>query len=585
MKVFIFVLIVCLPGLVTSRIGNIHDAFINNLLNTANYSKDLRPVCDVDSAVDVQVGLALRQIIDMIEPRQILICNAWIRLYWNDCRLKWNASDISNLTHFTIPASRVWIPDITLHNYADNENEKIPGLEAYRLTVNYTGDIAYLFPTVIKVFCKINVQYFPFDEQVCSLRFSSWAFDHNSVNVRNHSGEGDQTDFESHVEWDLLGIPLEVSKRPYPCCEEPYAEITFNITLKRKPLFHALSLLFPGALITSISLFGFMLPPDSGEKVTFEVTVLLSLAVFLLVVQGELPASSDNFTYIGIFFALTMVLVALSTLFTVFILNIHYRGEQLKTKVPRWLRRVAFRYVGPLMFVNTKCHKHYTRKNSIQPFDNENKREKVYSTQKGNGQQLPNGVSSLTIPNEKSKTHDIPNGVPRFEAALPPNDISSESLKNLITHLLSSHGDIVKKQLKLLEKNDERKEKQDQQIMGNSQQLANGISSLTDPLVNSKANDYKNNVPQFEPALLHNDVSLELPKNQITNLLSAHGEVVKKQLKLLEKNEERNEKQDKQIALDEEWRLVAIIADRLFLSLFTLFLLITTVTIFAQLLS
>ena len=42
-----------------------------------------------------------------------------------------------------------------------------------------------------------------------------------------------------------------------------------------------------------------MLPVESGEKVSLEITVLLSLAVFMLVVSESVPPSSDNFPIIG----------------------------------------------------------------------------------------------------------------------------------------------------------------------------------------------------------------------------------------------------------------------------------------------
>lgn len=44
---------------------------------------------------------------------------------------------------------------------------------------------------------------------------------------------------------------------------------------------------------------GFLLPPESGEKVSLEVTVLLSQAVFLLVISDFLPPSADNFPILG----------------------------------------------------------------------------------------------------------------------------------------------------------------------------------------------------------------------------------------------------------------------------------------------
>jgi hypothetical protein len=44
---------------------------------------------------------------------------------------------------------------------------------------------------------------------------------------------------------------------------------------------------------------GFLLPAESGEKVSLEVTVLLSQSVFLLVISDFLPPSADNFPILG----------------------------------------------------------------------------------------------------------------------------------------------------------------------------------------------------------------------------------------------------------------------------------------------
>ena len=51
--------------------------------------------------------------------------------------------------------------------------------------------------------------------------------------------------------------------------------------------------------MAAMSLLGFMLPPDSGEKVSLEMTVLLSLSVFMLMVSEIMPPTSETFPFIG----------------------------------------------------------------------------------------------------------------------------------------------------------------------------------------------------------------------------------------------------------------------------------------------
>ena len=56
--------------------------------------------------------------------------------------------------------------------------------------------------------------------------------------------------------------------RYYTCCEEPYLDITFNVTMRRKTLFYTVNLIIPCMGISFLTVLVFYLPSDSGEKVT-----------------------------------------------------------------------------------------------------------------------------------------------------------------------------------------------------------------------------------------------------------------------------------------------------------------------------
>lgn len=85
----------------------------------------------------------------------------------------------------------------------------------------------------------------------------------------------------------------------YNCCPEPYPDVTFYLTLRRKPKFYQNSLFVPSALITVMAVLGYHLPVESGEKVSLQITVMLSLAVFQQLVSDKLPPSADSTPLIG----------------------------------------------------------------------------------------------------------------------------------------------------------------------------------------------------------------------------------------------------------------------------------------------
>jgi hypothetical protein len=54
-------------------------------------------------------------------------------------------------------------------------NMEVNGAEA-DIVLKHNGDIAWLNPAVLKSSCSINITYFPFDDQLCEIRFGSWSF-------------------------------------------------------------------------------------------------------------------------------------------------------------------------------------------------------------------------------------------------------------------------------------------------------------------------------------------------------------------------------------------------------------------------
>lgn len=70
----------------------------------------------------------------------------------------------------------------------------------------------------------------------------------------------------------------------YTCCDEPYLDITFNITMRRKTLFYTVNLIIPCMGISFLTVLVFYLPSDSGEKVSRAALSLLlrTNRVFLL---------------------------------------------------------------------------------------------------------------------------------------------------------------------------------------------------------------------------------------------------------------------------------------------------------------
>ncbi|CAH2211247.1 jg25780, partial [Pararge aegeria aegeria] len=146
----------------------------------------------------------------------------------------------------------------------------------------------------------------------------------------------------------------------YTCCDEPYLDITFNITMRRKTLFYTVNLIIPCMGISFLTVLVFYLPSDSGEKVSLSISILLSLTVFFLLLAEIIPPTSLVVPLLGKFVLFTMILDTFryapvhagrprpgarsppsccSICVTVVVLNVHFRSPQTHTMAP-WVRRV-----------------------------------------------------------------------------------------------------------------------------------------------------------------------------------------------------------------------------------------------------
>lgn len=162
------------------------------------------------------------------------------------------------------------------------------------------------------------------------------------------TSEGDSADLSKYVlngEWHLVSMSAKKNKVRYNCCIHPFHDVTLTLEIKRKPLYYVFNLIIPCALIATLTLIKFFLPPESGEKVGLGITVLLAMTVFLLLVADSLPSTSEHIPLLGQYFVLTMFDTALSLVATCLILNFFHRNPST-SPMPRWVRVIVLGYMA-----------------------------------------------------------------------------------------------------------------------------------------------------------------------------------------------------------------------------------------------
>ncbi|XP_006890855.1 PREDICTED: 5-hydroxytryptamine receptor 3A [Elephantulus edwardii] len=312
-----------------------------------NYTKGVRPVRDWRKPTTVFIDVIVYAILSVDEKNQVLTTYIWYRQCWIDEFLQWNPEDFDNVTKLSIPTDSIWVPDILINEFVDvGKSPNIP-----YVYVQQDGSVHNYKPLQVVTSCSLDIYNFPFDVQNCSLTFTSWLHTIKDINMslwrKPEKVKYDRSVFMNQGEWELLGVLTQFQEFSIEG-SECYAEMKFYVVIRRRPLFYAVSLLLPSIFLMVMDIVGFYLPPDSGERVSFKITLLLGYSVFLIIVSDTLPATAIGTPLIGVYFVVCMALLVISLAETIFIVRLVHK-QDLQQPVPAWLRRLVLERITVLL--------------------------------------------------------------------------------------------------------------------------------------------------------------------------------------------------------------------------------------------
>nr|XP_009670797.1 PREDICTED: neuronal acetylcholine receptor subunit alpha-10-like [Struthio camelus australis] len=169
-------------------------------------------------------------------------------------------------------------------------DDQLSGSMETNVVIRSDGQIMWDSPAITKSSCKVDVSFFPFDEQQCHLTFGSWTYNGNQIDLHNRLDTGDLTDFVENVEWEVLGMPATRNVITYGCRLE-------------------------------------------GMGGTYMLRHVMTCACLA-----------------GKYYIATMTMITASTALTIFIMNIHHCGPGAKP-VPRWAKKLILYYMARIFSV------------------------------------------------------------------------------------------------------------------------------------------------------------------------------------------------------------------------------------------
>lgn len=323
-------LIVAVQGQTLANVYQLHsDVF-------ANYNKEVIPNANRSNPMDIQIGFFLLTITKFEEIDETIEVNAGLFTSWNDGGISWDPTQYGGKSSLSILQSNIWTPPLVLVNNVE-DLKPIEGEFQFMSTVLYNGLTFWAPGGVMKAKCTTDISKFPFDSQTCTLQFVTWGLTQADVTLSlAPTNSFDLTFFVPNSNWKLTG------NRPYTYSLGGYSGYNVDITIQREPLYFLLMVVCPTLLFSLLNPLVFLLPVESGERISLAMTILLSYAIFLTLVSAAIPSSSNPMCILLIMMVVIIIVSGMIVFSVIIISAIYCRDE--KQKMNKLWRAIATKF-------------------------------------------------------------------------------------------------------------------------------------------------------------------------------------------------------------------------------------------------
>ncbi|GFR75065.1 neuronal acetylcholine receptor subunit alpha-6 [Elysia marginata] len=281
----------------------------------------VHPSVNTSIPKNVYVVLNLLSLRQIVQTEQYFVINAWLAMTWQDEIRSWDPSDYGGVKFVYPGMDSMWRPKVIITNSIGERD--VFSDDPAPLTLACDGTARWSPGSVFYLSCPMDMTYFPFDRQKCSIIFltQEYGTDVNLIPARNPVNTNG---YSGHGEWELKSTSARSRVVLYEGVT--YSRLVYNFEFKRRSEFYLMNVLVPVILMSLLSPLVFALPEESGERVSFSITLLLSLAVFMGIVAGHLPQSSQPLPIAIVYLFTLLIHCGLCVVFSV----LHLKWEQHK---------------------------------------------------------------------------------------------------------------------------------------------------------------------------------------------------------------------------------------------------------------
>ena len=303
----------------------------------SNYTKEIMPMLNYSNPLNIGITFYLLSLNYFKEVEEMASMLGVFALRWTDPSLTWDPASYGNVYSTIIDPKDMWIPELFLLNRVDTM-QPIGHDITFRASIYSDGQVSYKPGGILQAKCPTDISKFPFDTQECTLEIIPWGLYTSHLTFKSHHDKAQLNWFNPNSDWKLQEYSTSTGKHT------SYSHFYITLKFKRESLYYAVIIILPTILLALLNPCVFVLPVESGERVSLAMTILLSYVIFLTLVTASIPVSSNPMCFLLVIMIVIIIISGIITCGAIISTKYYYEDDisgifYLVVRFTRWKLR------------------------------------------------------------------------------------------------------------------------------------------------------------------------------------------------------------------------------------------------------
>lgn len=253
----------------------------------------MKPRRNQNELVEIDIAMTIQTVLKVDERFQYISFYGWFEVQWRDEFLMWNETVYQGIKKISVPYQHVWVPDISM--YYSEEHIHDLGVHPF-VSVTSQGHVTWFPGAKYTVQCYLKVK--------------------NEVKGIAENGEWEFQNFTYEENYDA---------------EFDLTKIVYTLEFQRRYRYFLLCTIMPIVILSVLNSLTFLIPVESGERITYCLTLFLTFTVFLTLFDQTMPRNSIDVPYITVFVSFHLFLCVISTMVSILTIS-SKRGQECDSR-------------------------------------------------------------------------------------------------------------------------------------------------------------------------------------------------------------------------------------------------------------